>query len=105
MSGTRFCFQLLFTNHCVKHLVSNKHIPEDYIINDVNTRLLVLAGLIDTDGSVENEGTTIAITQCYEHKQIIREPGLTRKRRIFVVMYLKEPLRNKSMGALVHFTQ
>jgi hypothetical protein len=52
-------------------LVSNKHIPEDYIINDVNTRLLVLAGLIDTDGSVENDGTTIAITQCYEHKQII----------------------------------
>lgn len=53
------------------NLVSNKHIPEDYIINDVNTRLLVLAGLIDTDGSVENDGTTIAITQCYEHKQII----------------------------------
>lgn len=53
------------------NLVSNKHIPEDYIINDVNTRLLVLAGLIDTDGSVENEGTTIAISQCYEHKKII----------------------------------
>ena len=53
------------------NLVSNKHIPEDYIINDVNTRLLVLAGLIDTDGSVENDGTTIAITQCYDHKQII----------------------------------
>jgi DNA-directed RNA polymerase beta' subunit len=53
------------------NLVNNKHIPEDYIINDVNTRLLVLAGLIDTDGSVENDGTTIAITQCYEHKQII----------------------------------
>jgi hypothetical protein len=53
------------------NLVSNKHIPEDYIINDVNTRLLVLAGLIDTDGSVENDGTTIAISQCYDHKQII----------------------------------
>jgi DNA-directed RNA polymerase beta' subunit len=53
------------------NLINNKHIPEDYIINDVNTRLLVLAGLIDTDGSVENDGTTIAITQCYEHKQII----------------------------------
>ena len=53
------------------NLVSNKHIPEDYIINDVNTRLLVLAGLIDTDGSVENDGTTIAISQCYDHKEII----------------------------------
>ena len=58
---------------CMKeyNLINNKHIPEDYIINDVNTRLLVLAGLIDTDGSVENEGTTIAISQCYDHKQII----------------------------------
>lgn len=53
------------------NLINNKHIPEDYIINDVKTRLLVLAGLIDTDGSVENDGTTIAITQCYDHKQII----------------------------------
>ena len=53
------------------NLINNKHIPEDYIINDANTRLLVLAGLIDTDGSVENGGTTIAITQCYEHEQII----------------------------------
>jgi DNA-directed RNA polymerase beta' subunit len=53
------------------NLLNNKHIPEEYIINDENTRLLVLAGLIDTDGSVEQDGTTIRITQCYKHTKII----------------------------------
>lgn len=78
------CIHFYISSICKKHnsnpliqklqeynLVDNKHIPEDYIINDVNTRLLVLAGLIDTDGSVENDGATIAISQCYDHKQII----------------------------------
>ena len=50
---------------------SNKHIPEDYIVNDKQTRLSVLAGLIDTDGSVESDGTTIIITQSPEKINII----------------------------------
>jgi hypothetical protein len=49
----------------------NKHIPEDYIVNDVETRLKLLAGIIDTDGSVEQDGTIIRIDQCFEHKPII----------------------------------
>lgn len=53
------------------NLYDNKHIPEEYIVNDEKTRLLVLAGLIDTDGFVEQDGRTIRITQCYEHKAII----------------------------------
>ena len=32
------------------NLINNKHIPNDYKINDKNIRLQVLAGLIDTDG-------------------------------------------------------
>lgn len=31
----------------------HKHIPNDYLFNDENTRLLVLAGLVDTDGHVQ----------------------------------------------------
>ena len=50
---------------------NNKHIPEEYIINDINTRRLVLAGLIDTDGSVEQDGATVRISQCNEHKDIL----------------------------------
>ena len=33
------------------NLISNKHIPDDYKINDRKTRLELLAGIIDTDGS------------------------------------------------------
>jgi len=53
------------------NLYNNKHIPEEYIINSEDVRLKVLAGLIDTDGSVEQEGKTVRIIQCYKHKDII----------------------------------
>lgn len=33
------------------NLLFNKHIPDEYLLNDENVRLKVLAGLIDTDGS------------------------------------------------------
>ena len=35
-------------------LLYNKHIPDEYLLNDENVRLQVLAGLIDTDGSFRN---------------------------------------------------
>lgn len=44
-------------------LINNKHIPEDYLRNDRTSRLLLLAGLIDSDGSVNSEsGLRIALT-------------------------------------------
>ena len=33
------------------NLMGNKHIPKDFMINSLENRLLLLAGLIDTDGS------------------------------------------------------
>ena len=45
------------------NLVYNKHIPTEYIINDRETRLAVLAGLIDTDGYLSNDGKRISISQ------------------------------------------
>ncbi len=44
-------------------LVKNKHIPREYLINDRQTRLAVLAGLIDTDGNVRADGHEIRICQ------------------------------------------
>lgn len=40
--------------NCLRNynLIGNKHIPRDYLINDEETRLQVLAGIIDTDGHV-----------------------------------------------------
>ena len=67
--GISSCDFLSLLRDC--NLFDNKHIPEDYIMNDVQTRLELLAGLIDTDGSVENGGATVRITQCFEHKPII----------------------------------
>ena len=45
------------------NLINNKHIPDEYIVNDRETRLKVLAGLIDTDGSVRSNGHEIRICQ------------------------------------------
>ena len=42
-------------------LVNNKHIPYDYLVNSEEVRLKVLAGLIDTDGYVCNNGRRIVI--------------------------------------------
>jgi hypothetical protein len=36
------------------NLIGNKHIPKIYLENDTNTRLELLAGLIDTDGSYKS---------------------------------------------------
>lgn len=44
------------------NLWNNKHIPLDYLTNSEEIRLQVLAGLIDSDGSVHNNGYMIAQT-------------------------------------------
>jgi hypothetical protein len=64
-----------FMNQLKKYnLVGNKHIPKEYMNNDRETRLLVLAGLIDTDGHVSNDGkrATIIQTSPILSKQIIQ---------------------------------
>jgi len=58
------------------NLLGNKHIPSDYLMNDRENRLKLLAGIIDTDGSVakNQEGKRIVIIQTSEilSKQIIQ---------------------------------
>ena len=44
-------------------LIRNKHIPVDYMVNDRQTRLELLAGLIDTDGHLGSDGKRIQIAQ------------------------------------------
>jgi DNA topoisomerase-2 len=55
------------------NLTKNKHIPKEYLVNDKETRLKVLAGIIDTDGTFSREGTRISITQGLNHKQLIND--------------------------------
>lgn len=58
------------------NLVNNKHIPKEYLLNDRKTRLALLAGLIDTDGTVCREGTRISITQGMNHSSLADEIAL-----------------------------
>ena len=55
------------------NLVNNKHIPNEYLTNNRETRLKVLAGLIDTDGSVRAEGHEIRICQGPANYRIIED--------------------------------
>jgi hypothetical protein len=50
-------------NKLLSSLLNNKHIPFDYKINDRETRLQVLAGLIDSDGHLNCNGKMFEITQ------------------------------------------
>ena len=47
----------------LKHynLILNKHIPNDYIVNSIESRLKLLAGLIDTDGYVDKKSYGITL--------------------------------------------
>lgn len=54
-------------------LIKNKHIPHEYIVNSREVRLALLAGLIDTDGTVSRNGTRISITQGLNHERLIKE--------------------------------
>lgn len=55
----------------IYNLVNNKHIPMEYIVNDRETRLKVLAGLIDANGTVRENGREILMQQCSKNKRII----------------------------------
>ena len=48
-------------------LIENKHIPDDYIYNDEETRMKLLAGFIDTDGFKARNAYKISQTSCRKH--------------------------------------
>lgn len=50
---------LLFEKMKNENLINNKHIPNIYLYNDKETRLKLLAGLIDSDGGVCSNGYEI----------------------------------------------
>lgn len=54
-------------------LIDMKHIPKKYMINDRDTRLKVLAGIIDTDGTVQRNGTRIVINQGMNHEKLAKD--------------------------------
>ena len=57
------------------NLLDEKFIPQEYLINDRETRLKVLAGLIDSDGHVykERDGRRISISQGMMHERLAKD--------------------------------
>ena len=53
------------------NLVNNKHIPSEYLVNSREVRLALLAGFIDSDGSVSRDGTRVQISQSWKHEDMI----------------------------------
>ena len=54
-------------------LYNNKHVPIEYIINSEENRLKILAGMIDTDGTLRKykNGYRYEIAQCEKRKDIL----------------------------------
>ena len=57
----------------IYNLINNKHIPNEYLTNDRETRLKVLAGLVDTDGYVNVDRTEIRIYHIPYNSHIIED--------------------------------
>ena len=55
------------------NLFNNKHIPNNFKINNSNIQLQVIAGLIDSDGSYHREKNYFEITQKYTRKHILED--------------------------------
>lgn len=56
-------FELNGLKGSLKHagLLKNKHIPQDYMMSSLESKLQLLAGIIDTDGHVDRKKATITI--------------------------------------------
>lgn len=63
-----------YFKNCLKkyNLIENKHVPNEYLLNDTDTRLKLLAGMIDTDGYIVCRGV-IEIQQCMKRSQLLNE--------------------------------
>lgn len=92
-------------------LIKNKHIPKDYILNDKDTRLKVLAGIIDTDGCLKDNGRTVEIIQseCREHliDEILflsQSLGFTCSKHVKYVNYLYKNKKEKKKNFVLTFS-
>ena len=79
------------------NLLNNKHIPNEYITNDRETRLKVLAGLIDYGGLVDANGREIRICKSPENYRII-ENAYTLAMSLGFSCEVKEQWTNEQSG-------
>lgn len=63
----------LYTDLKKYNLLKNKHIPSSYLINNIETRLELLRGLMDTDGWVEKNGQNCIGLSYTRYPQLIED--------------------------------
>jgi len=79
MGERSFIHHASFTNPLIMEsllhydVMEHKHIPNDYLFNDRATRLAVLAGIIDTDGSVVRNRTRIRIVKHKRYERLAHQ--------------------------------
>jgi hypothetical protein len=55
------------------NLIQNKHIPKEYLINDIDTRLSILQGLMDSNGTIEQNGRNCLSLSYNRYPQLIED--------------------------------
>ena len=63
----------LYTDLKEYKLLKNKHIPTDYLLNNIENRLELLRGLMDTDGWVEKNGQNCISLSYSKYPQLIED--------------------------------
>jgi len=79
------------------NLINNKHIPKDYLVNSLDYRLQLLAGIVDTDGSLFEGGFEIIS----KYANLAKEIQFLARSCGFYVSELKEKfvtIRGKKCG-------
>jgi hypothetical protein len=74
------------------NVIRNKHIPLQFVVNDRQSRIQFLAGIIDTDGCCTNEGKRINIRQT--NKNIVENIVLIARSVGYFVNVSKHPERD-----------
>ena len=82
-----------FTNCFKKYILVDNHVPREYLINNKDTRLKLLAGIIDTTGYFNCDGVDILL--CMKRSQLLRDiQFLARSLGFITYMGIKKGLKN-----------
>lgn len=55
------------------NLLNNKHIPSIFLLNDIETRLALIQGLMDSDGTIEKSGRLCLALSYSKHPKLIED--------------------------------
>ena len=78
---------------------NNKNIPQDYFVNDKSIRLSLIAGIIDTNGCLSNDGKRFIIVQT--NKKLSEQIVLLSRSLGFFTTYRTEKIKNIKFPGLI----